>query len=166
MRRVAWWLLVVVLSGATMAAASVGVWQMSVKSRQPPPVADQAADRQAASQAASTGTVKMLSYSPDTLEQDFNAAKAFLTGEFLSYYDQFTSQTVAPAAREKRLTTTATVKQAGVETLTTDSATILIFVDQTTTSRDQPSPSEAASSVRVSLTKVKGKWLISKFDPV
>lgn len=166
MRRVAWWVLVVVLAISTPAAATVGGWQLLSKSRRPPPVADQPAARDAAVQAATAGTVKVLSYTPDTLDRDFAAAKACLTGDFLSYYDQFTRQVVAPAAQEKKLATTATVRRAGVEMLTSESATILVFVDQVTTSADRPSPSQTTSSVRVGLTKVKGSWLISKFDPV
>ena len=75
---------------------------MQVKSRQPPPVANQAADRQAATQAASTGTAKILTYSPDNLDQDFAAAEAMLTGDFLTYY-KFNSQLFHP--RSKRATT-------------------------------------------------------------
>ncbi|OMC44466.1 hypothetical protein A5745_13600 [Mycobacterium sp. IS-2888] len=163
--RVGWWLLVVALAVSTVSAAAVGGWQMQVKSRQLPPVADQPADRQNATQAASTGTVKLLSYSPDTLEQDFSAAEAMLTGDFLAYYKQFSTQVVMPAAREKRVTTSATVLRAGVESLASQNASILVFVNQSTTTKEKPSPSIATSSVRVGLVKVNGTWLIAKFDP-
>ncbi|ARR83260.1 hypothetical protein MOTT27_02439 [Mycobacterium intracellulare subsp. yongonense] len=165
LRRVVWWAAVVALCVATLAAALVGGWQVQVKSRQLPPVADQPAERQAAVQAASSGTVKILSYSPDTLDQDFSAAEEMLAGDFLAYYKQFTAEIVKPAALEKRLTTTATVLRAGVESLTSENASILIFVNQTTTSREKTSPSIASSSVRVSLNKVNGTWRIVKFDP-
>ncbi len=162
-RRVTWWALVVALAAATVAAASLGGWQMVVKS-QPPLVADQPAARQTAMEAASTGTVRILSYSPGTFEQDFKAAEALLTGDFLSYYRQFTSQIVATTAREKSVTTTATVVRAGVETLTDQKAQILVFVNQTTTSRDKPDPTPSQSSVRVGLVRANGKWLIDRFD--
>jgi Mce-associated membrane protein len=161
---VGWWVLVIVLAAATLAATFLGGWQMEVKSRQLP--ADRPADRQAATQAASTGTVKLLSYSPDSLDQDFNAAEAMLTGDFLTYYKQFASQVVAPAARQKRITTTATVARAGVESLTEEKAAILVFVNQTTTSQEKPSPETTASAVRVGMAKVNGTWLIDKFDPL
>lgn len=165
LRPVVWWALVVVLSAATLTAALVGGWQVQVKSRQLPPVADQPAERQAAMQAASAGTVKLLSYSADTLEHDFSAAEATLTGDFLAYYKQFTAQVVRPAALANRLTTTATVLRTGVESLTSQHASILVFVNQTTISQEKPSPSVASSSVRVSLDRVNGAWLIAKFDP-
>ena len=165
-RRAAWWLLIVALAGATVGALVLGGWQLKNKSRQPPPVADQLAERQAAIQAATTGTVKMLSYSPDTLEQDFSAAEALLTGDFLNYYKQFTSQTVAPAARESGLTTRANIQGAGVESLTTQKGLVFLFVSQSTTSRDKPSPVVTASSVQVEVIRVNGAWLIDKFNPV
>lgn len=165
LRRIVWWALVVSLSAATLAAASLSGWQVQVKSRQLPPIADQPAERQAAMQAASAGTAKLLSYSPDTLEQDFSAAEAMLTGDFLVYYKQFTTQVLRPAALEKRITTTATVLRTGVESLTSQNASILVFVNQTTTSQEKPSPSIASSSVRVSLARVNRTWLIAKFDP-
>lgn len=116
--------------------------------------------------AARDGTVAMLSYSPTTLDRDFATAKSHLTGDFLAYYDQFTQQIVSPAAKEKALTTTAQAMGAAVSEMHPDSAVVLVFVNQSTTSKDRPDPTMAASSVLVSLNKVDGKWLITKFDPV
>ncbi|GAB1812608.1 hypothetical protein [Mycobacterium sp. MUNTM1] len=164
--RIMWWAAVVALAVATVGVDALGAWEMQLKSRRPPPVADQLVDRQVATQAASAGTVKVLSYSPDTLEQDFNAASALLTGDFLTYYRQFTSQVVAPTARQKRLTTRATVQRAGVQSLATNAASILVFVSQTTTSADQSAPTTTSSSVSVGLAKVNGTWLINSFNPV
>jgi Mce-associated membrane protein len=165
-RRVAWWALVVALTAAIVGAAAFGGWQMQGKGGQLPPVADQAADRAAAKQAASTATAKMLTYSPDSLDQDLAAAEAMLTGDFLNYYKQFTDQIVRPAAVQKRVTTKATVVGAAVESLTSQQAAILVFVNQTTTSQDKPTPSDTTSSARVGLAKVNGTWLINRFDPL
>jgi Mce-associated membrane protein len=116
--------------------------------------------------AASDGTVALLSYSPESLDRDFASAKSHLSGDFLSYYSQFTEQIVAPAARQKSLKTTAQVMGAAVSELHPDSAVVLVFVDQSTTSKDRPDPSIAASSVLVSMARVNGNWLITKFEPV
>lgn len=121
---------------------------------------------QSAVNAARDGTVALLSYKPETLDQDFAAAKSHLTGDFLNYYNEFTQQIVTPAAKEKSVTTTAQVVRAAVSELHPDSAVVLVFVNQSTTSKDRPEPAMAASSVLVSMTKVSGKWLITKFDPV
>jgi Mce-associated membrane protein len=116
--------------------------------------------------AARDGTVALLSYKPDTLNHDFAAAKSHLTGDFLNYYDQFTKEVVTPAAQTKGVTTTAQVAGAAVSELNPDKAVVLIFVNQVTTSKERPDPAMASSSVLVSLTKVHGDWLITKFDPV
>ncbi|WP_408632395.1 twin-arginine translocation pathway signal [Mycobacterium basiliense] len=130
---------------------------------------DRAVDTQAAQSAVSAamdGTIAILSYSPDTLERDFSSARSHLTGEFLSYYDQFTQEIVAPAARQKSVKTRAVVLRAAVSELQPDSAAVLLFVNQSTQSADRPEPTLTSSSVMVKLTKSNGKWLISSFDPV
>lgn len=120
----------------------------------------------AAIKAASDGTVALLSYAPDSLDKDFASARSHLSGDFLSYYDQFTQQIVAPAAKQKQLKTSAHVMRAGMQELHPDSAVVLVFVNQSTTSKDNPEPSMAASSALVNLSLVDGKWLITKFTPV
>jgi Mce-associated membrane protein len=121
---------------------------------------------QSAVNAARDGTVALLSYKPDTLNQDFAAAKSHLTGDFLNYYDQFTKQVVTPAAQTKGVTTTAQVVGAAAAELHPNSAVVLIFVNQATASKERPDPAMASSSILVSLTKVQGTWLITKFDPI
>jgi Mce-associated membrane protein len=116
--------------------------------------------------AAANGTVALLSYSPESVDRDFASAKTHLTGEFLTYYSKFTEQIVAPAAKDRGVKTTATVVQAAVSELHPDSAVVLLFVNQTTTSKDRPEPNMAASSVVVRLAKTNDNWLIAKFDPV
>ena len=115
--------------------------------------------------AARDGTVALLSYKPDTLNQDFAAAKSHLTGDFLNYYDQFTKEVVTPAAQTKGVTTTAQVAGAAVSELNPDKAVVLVFINQATTSKERPDPAMASSSAKVSLAKVHGDWLITKFDP-
>jgi len=116
--------------------------------------------------AARDGTVALLSYKPESLDQDFAAAKSHLSGDFLNYYNDFTKQVVTPAAKTKGVTTTAQVVGAAASELHPDSATVLVFVNQVTTSKERPDPSMASSTVKVSLTKINGQWLITKFDPV
>jgi Mce-associated membrane protein len=116
--------------------------------------------------AARDGTVALLSYKPETLNQDFAAARSHLTGDFLNYYDQFTKEVVTPAAQTKGVTTAAQVVGAAVSELNPDKAMVLVFIDQATTSKERPDPAMASSSAKVSLAKVHGDWLITKFDPI
>ncbi|HET7075252.1 MAG TPA: hypothetical protein VFI55_14365 [Mycobacterium sp.] len=116
--------------------------------------------------AASDGTVALLSYSSDSLDKDFATARSHLAGDFLSYYEQFTQQSVAPVAKQKSMKTTAHVSGAAVSELHPDSAVVLVFVDQSTTTKDSPQPTLALSSVLVHMTRINGTWLITKFNPV
>jgi len=126
-------------------------------------VDDAAAHR--AIQAASDGAVAVLSYSYDHLNRDFDNAKSHLTGDFLTYYDKFTDNVVAPTAQEGQLTTSAKVIRAAISDLHPNSAVVLVFVDQTTASTKKKDPEKTQSAVLVTLTKVNGSWLIAKFDP-
>jgi Mce-associated membrane protein len=116
--------------------------------------------------AASDGAVALLSYAPETMDKDFAGAKSHLTGDFLNYYSQFTHDIVTPAVQQKAVKTSATIVQSAVSELKPDSAVVLVFLNQTTTSKENPNGSFTASSVKVGLTKVDGSWLISAFDPV
>lgn len=126
-------------------------------------VGDAAARR--AIQVASDGSVAVLSYAPDHLARDFAKAKSYLTGDFLAYYAKFTEQ-IAAMAQQQHVTETAQVVRAAVSELHPDSAEVLVFINQTATSKEKPEPQSTASSARVTLTKVKGSWLISKLDPL
>lgn len=154
----------VALAAALLASAGLAGW-LYVNQYRPDQQTDAAASK-VALDAATSGTIALLSYSPESLDQDFTAAKARLTGDFLSYYTQFTEQIVTPAAKEKSVKTTASVVRAAVSDIEPDSAEVLVFINQTTTSKENPDGAFAASSVKVGLTKVDGAWLIESFDPV
>lgn len=126
-------------------------------------VGDAAARR--AIQAASDGATAALSYSYEHLNRDFNNAKSHLTGDFLTYYSKFAEEVVAPTAQKGQLTASAKVVRAAVSELHPNSATVLVFVDQTTASVKKKDPEKTQSSILVTMTKVDGSWLISKFDP-
>jgi Mce-associated membrane protein len=117
-------------------------------------------------EAAKNGSVALLSYSPDTLDKDFAAAKSNLTGDFLDYYTKFTEQIVTPAAKEKQVKTSAQVVQSAVAEIHRDSAVVLLFINQVTTSKENPDGAFAGSAVKVGMKKIDGRWLIDAFDPV
>ncbi|BBX27774.1 twin-arginine translocation pathway signal [Mycolicibacterium alvei] len=116
--------------------------------------------------AASEGSVALLSYAPDSLDQDFATAKSKLAGDFLDYYSEFANKFVAPAAKQKDIRATASVVRAAPITVQSDTAEVLVYLNQATTSRDNPEPAQAASAVKVGLTKIDGGWLISSFNPI
>ncbi|MUL81867.1 MULTISPECIES: twin-arginine translocation pathway signal [unclassified Mycolicibacterium] len=116
--------------------------------------------------AASQGSVALLSYAPNSLDQDFATARSHLTGEFLTYYSQFADKFIAPAAKQKDIHAAASVVRAATVDVQSDTAEVLVFLNQATTSRDNPEPAQAASAVKVGLMKVDGSWRISSFDPI
>ncbi|WP_409427370.1 hypothetical protein [Mycobacterium sp. SMC-11] len=120
----------------------------------------------AAVRAASSATVALLSYAPETLDQDIERSRGLMSGDFLTYYSKFTSDVVAPAVRTKGIKAAAQVVNAGLMEIRSNDAKVLVFLNQETVSRDRPEPALTASSVVVSLAKVDAKWLISALDPV
>jgi Mce-associated membrane protein len=152
------------LAAVLVASAGVAAWLYFEQYR--PDQETNAAAASVALDAAKNGTVAMLSYSPESLDKDFATAKLHLTGDFLSYYTQFTEQIVTPAAKQKSVKTSAAVVRAAVSELHPDSAVVLVFINQTTTSKENPDGSFAASAVKVGLKKINDTWLISSFDPV
>ncbi|OAN41539.1 hypothetical protein [Mycolicibacterium iranicum] len=116
-------------------------------------------------QAAREGTIALLSYTPDKVEEQLGAARDLLTGEFQESYTSLTNDVVIPGAKEKQISAIATVPAAASVSLSGDEAVVLLFVNQTVTV-GQDAPTDTASSVRVTLEKVDDRWLISQFDPV
>ncbi|OBJ57614.1 hypothetical protein A9W94_17205 [Mycobacterium asiaticum] len=153
-----------ILATALVAATVGAAAGMFFVQYRPDQKLSEAASRQAV-QAASDGAVALLSYSFDSLNRDFAAAKSRLTGNFLAYYSKFREQ-IAAGALQGQLTATAKVIKAAISDMHPDSAVVLVFVNQTTTSKRKPEPIEAHSSNLVTLTKIDGSWLIANFDPV
>lgn len=115
--------------------------------------------------AATESTIALLSYKPDTVQRDLETARGRLTGTFLNAYTQLTHDVVIPGSQQKQISATASVPAAASVKATAHHAVVLLFVDQSIVI-GQDAPSSTASSVRVTLDKVGGHWLISQFDPV
>ena len=154
----------VALAVLLMVSAAVAAWLYIGWYRSDQRTGDAVA--QTAVDAAAEGIVAILTFTPDTVEDDVAAAKSHLTGDFLSHYEEYTTNVITPAAKDKSVQTTAEVVGAGVAELHPDTARVLLFVNQTVQSKEKPDPAVANSSILVTLTKVGSSWLISKFDPV
>jgi Mce-associated membrane protein len=116
-------------------------------------------------QAAVEGTVALLSYRPETVDKDLEAAKSRMTGKFLDAYTSLTRDVVIPGAKQKQISAKATVAAAALTSETASHAAVLLFVNQTVIV-GHTAPTNTASSVRVTLDNIDGRWLISQFDPV
>jgi len=72
---------------------------------------------------------------------------------------------VIPSAKAKRITSKATVSAAGSVSATSSHAVVLVFVNQNTTIGGG-APTDSSSVVKVTMTRVDDRWLVSGFDPV
>lgn len=115
-------------------------------------------------QAASDGTVAMLSYSPDNVDSALAAAQDRLTGSFRDSYTQLINDVVIPGSKEKKISATATVPAAASISATPEHAVVMVYVNQATII-GADAPTDTASAVEVTLDKVDGHWLISGFEP-
>jgi Mce-associated membrane protein len=158
------WRIAVVLAALLLASAGLAAWLYFGQYQPDQQIGPDA--EQAALTAAADGAVAVLTYAPNTLDEDFAAAESHLTGDFLSYYTDFTQKIVTPAAKQKEVQTSAAVVRKGIMSIRPDSAEALVFVNQTTVSKANPDGSFSMSSVKIGLEKHDDHWLISSFDPV
>lgn len=154
----------ILLTASVIAAVGLAACLFVLQYRPDRQLDDAAAQR--AIRAASDGAVAALSYSSENMDRDFARARSHLTGDFLAYYDKFTKEIVIPTVQQKHLGQTASVLRAAVSELEPNSAVVLVFLNEATTSKDKPQPLITSSAVRITLTKVGGSWLISTLDPV
>jgi Mce-associated membrane protein len=115
--------------------------------------------------AAKESTIAILSYQPDTVEKSMVAARARLTAPYKEAYTKLTTDMVIPSARHDHVSVTATVPAAASVSATPRHAEAILFVNQAATIGAN-SPTTTASSIRVTLEKIGGRWLISGFDPI
>jgi Mce-associated membrane protein len=119
-----------------------------------------------AAQAARDSIVAISSYQPATAGQTLDAAaRDRLTGKFLDDYTQLIRTVVAPESASKKITATATVPLVAVVAAERHHAVVLAYVDQTRTV-GSGAPEKTASTVRVTMDDVDGRWLISGFEPI
>jgi len=116
--------------------------------------------------AADTAVPELLSYRADSAQQDLGAAANLLTGDFKNRFQSLVKDTIIPAAREHQTETKTTVAGKSVIDATANSATLLMFIDQTTSSKESPQPRLDVSRVRIRMDRIGDQWLISELQPV
>ncbi len=115
----------------------------------------------AALAAARTSAVTILSYDYRHLDSDFAAATALTTGSLRTDYQATTSKAVAQLAAQTHAVVSAKVVAGGVVRSTATTATVLLFVDQTTTSNRLSAPQTDQNRVELTLHKAGSHWLVS-----
>jgi Mce-associated membrane protein len=106
-----------------------------------------------------------LSYDPDTVDRDLEAARDRLTGTFRDAYTQLIHDVVIPGAKQKKISAVATVPAAALVSASPGHAVVMVYVNQAIVMGNDP-PSSTASTVRVTMDKSDNRWLISDFTPI
>ena len=115
--------------------------------------------------AAKESTVAILSYQADSVQKSLVAARDRLTSPYKDAYTKLTDDVVIPGARKDHVSVTATIPAAASVSATASHAVVTIFVDQAAAIGTN-APTTTESSIRVTLEKISGRWLISGFDPL
>lgn len=149
-----------VLAVLTAAAVTAAVL-LTVSARREQALADA---RTAAVEQARSAAEVVLSYSHETLDEDFAAALDLATGDFAEEYRRTSEEAVRPVATETRAVVEADVVSAGVVSSSPDRVVVLLFVNQTTTSTRLDAPRTDQNRVRMTMSRVDGRWLVSAVD--
>lgn len=121
--------------------------------------------RSAATAVAEQQAVTLLSYDYRTVDRQLEQARAGLSGPFLEEYTDLTSRVVAPAAKQQQITTRADVVESAVVSAEPDRVVTLLFVNQTTAAGGQGAR-VTGNRVRIELTKIGDRWLVSGLIPI
>jgi Mce-associated membrane protein len=148
------WVLIVALAAA---AATMG-WKLHQ-------AAALAEDRKAASTAARTAVVDVLSYDYRTLDADLARAQQGLAPDFRQEYARIAAASVRPVAVRQQVVTTASVPAVSIVSATRESVEVLMFVNQLTTSTQQKNVVNV-SRVQVTMVPSDGRWLVSELRAI
>lgn len=115
--------------------------------------------------AAETAVTAVLSYDYRSLDTNLASTRPLLTGDARKQYDDVSKPLLATApgihAITKAQVKTTTVLQSGK-----DSARVLLFVDQLSSSTSLKTPQVDQSRIVVTVSRSGGRWLVSSLSAV
>lgn len=121
----------------------------------------------AAVTAAKQAVQDILSYDYRTVEADIARARRQTTGSFRTQYEA-TATALLPQSKQVKAIVQATVGSAGVMSSTSDRVVVLLFVDQATVKQEPgakvPVTRIDQTRVRVTMSRVSGRWLVSELS--
>lgn len=112
--------------------------------------------------AARTAATRLLSYDYRRLDADFAAGRALTAPPFSEQYAQTTAQAVRKVATDTKATVVAEVAAVGVQRAAPGEVTVLLFVNQTTTSNRLQRPQVDQNRVEMTLVRRGDRWLVSR----
>jgi Mce-associated membrane protein len=155
--------LIAALAVAVVALAALDGWLLSSQ-----PASGSRTQRDQALSTAKTAVPLVLSYDYRHFGSDVAAAKARLTGRAVTDYVQAMTKTIKPTATKVHAVVQAETDAAGVEAVSGDGkqVTVVVFGEQKVTNTSLTAPRIDLFRVRVTLDRVQGQWLVSKFDQI
>ncbi|MFZ2175661.1 MAG: hypothetical protein WAW17_16810 [Rhodococcus sp. (in: high G+C Gram-positive bacteria)] len=108
----------------------------------------------------------ILSYDFNTVDEHFTDSLEHLGGDFRTQFESVSKDVIIPSAKERQVITAATVVESSIVSASPDGATVLMFLNQSTTSTDNPAPKLDGSRVQVSLHRDGESWQITEMSPV
>lgn len=129
-------------------------------------VSDVEAARTQAADAAKQNVATLLSYDYRSIDDAAKQRADLLTDSFKNDYAQLVSNTVAPAAKNRKLVTTTTVAAESVVDASRDQVALLMFLNQQSQADGADQPIYTGSRVRVIVKNVDGGWRVSQMTPL
>lgn len=124
-----------------------------------------AGDQVAASSAASRDIEKMLGYDYQSFDQHTSQVSTLLTGPFRNEFVKAATAVVKPLAVQNRAMVVAKVSKVAVMSSPGQGdVKILLFVDQRTTSAKLQRPQIDQNRVMLTMSQVRGRWLVSRIE--
>jgi Mce-associated membrane protein len=103
-----------------------------------------------------------LSYDYRDLDKSFAAARSTMTPDFAAKFDE-TAKVAGELATKTKATVKADVREVGVRDGNADRVTLIIFVNQTTTSTiTKGSPRVDLNRTRFTMVRKDGRWLVQE----
>ncbi|MFT4201223.1 hypothetical protein [Gordonia sp. (in: high G+C Gram-positive bacteria)] len=107
----------------------------------------------------------MLSYDPDTVDGKINQAKGFLIDEAAKeFQEQITDFKMAEGVKKRKIISKLDIRDAGVVTNTRSTSTVLLFLNQSVTSADEPKVRIDPSRVQFTMVRKGLTWKINSIQ--
>jgi len=116
--------------------------------------------------AAKSAAISMLAYDYNTADATLNKAADNLTGDFKGEFRDLIKTVIIPGAQQKQLTVHIDVRAAAAVDASPDSATVLLFINQSTTDQGSMKAVIGGARVRMRMRKDDGRWLVSSLQPI
>lgn len=156
-KNIAWGVYGVVLIAAIVAVVVLGVGYFSARST------EKARDSALAS--AKDYATTMFGYTPKNIDDHIARSQTFVTGEAAAQYKQWTvTPKYGDTVRKDNIVSAATIQDAGVVENTRNTATVLLFVNQSVSRGKKEDVRIDPSRVTFHMTREGGMWKIGSID--